>query len=441
MRRDKVLVAIANERKISLAEKLARDALAGWDATINLIGFDPPKGLEDLRRKQIASIEDEISRCWNGDTYSRIFVDSALNIGEDQLKDEGARVRITSHVTIYRELVDELMRIRLHWKSHAEHQWRNSGISLLHPVEWRNQFAKLGCEWVAEGLLKQIRVISDHELRTALQPSQAEWLGLRVAHAFVADNEPGSSSTNIKDLLEHTHPADIFEVDLTKDGSAQFRQYDVLYLYEDGLWSGVELVKRLANIAKWDAVAGRSLKVVFRFGVTSDAGLYAGRHFLRREGLTTIDISAGIVDHHRLLKNGSIEELLKNIDADDEKVRKQIDAQACAYAFEDVTTWGSRAQKAQEICQSIGIQLTRPWLLRTKGSRDDDRAAKWSLGALGFASLTAFSKSVPKPVLPLLWLEGAVTMNDATVDWRPLYWDVRRTGTPPPTVGGKTATR
>ena len=82
-------------------------------------------------------------------------------------------------------------------------------------------------------------------------------------HRF-AMASPGSSSTNIKDILEHTYAQPILEIDLSTNPEELLKDLDVLYLYEDGLWSGVELVRRLNLISQWPRVRNRDMRIVFK---------------------------------------------------------------------------------------------------------------------------------------------------------------------------------
>lgn len=435
MLRNKILIAIDEAEQKRLIQSISKDALPLWTDHITIKGFAKPAGLAS-RKAHIQSIEDELSRLWNSEGYLKIFVDSNLRVDEDRLADEGAKIRVSSRGSISSEINEELKKRGLHWLTYSEKECRKSGICFQHPQAWKQQFDELGCGWVAEGLLKQLRVISDSEVRQALHFHEADVLGLRVAHAYVKDSDPGSSSLNIKDLLEHTQVSEIFEVDLTVDGSKIFAEHDVVYFYEDGLWSGVELVRRLEQIKNWSATQSRSVRVVFRFAVTSDAGLYAGRHFIQQNKLVTVEIARGVIEHHRFLKDGAIAQLSGIKDASAEVIRKGLDKQAIAFAFRDDQLWRGRAAEAQEICRAIGVQLARPWLQRTIKADEniETKTEKWSLGAFGFASVMAFSKSVPKPVLPLIWLNGDVTVGVRTVNWKPLFWDSRRTGAQPPSA-------
>ena len=119
------------------------------------------------------------------------------------------------------------------------------------------------------------------------------------------------------------------------------------------------------------------------------------------------------------------------MDTDDD-FRKLVDAHVVPYAFANDLLWKGRAQQACEVCEAIGAQLVRPWLARTKGTAGlDERTNRWTLGALRMASLTAFANSVPKPVIPLLWLSGDVSFHSHQFEWRPLFWDARRTNAAP----------
>lgn len=434
MLRDKIFIAIASGEVDRLTERISKDALPSWTEYIKIKGFSKPTGLESQAKEQTQEIEDELSQIWNSEGYANIFIDSSLQIDSERLLDEGAKIRIAKTGTISSEINTLIKKQCLHWLTYSIKQCKKSGICFQHPQAWKQQFDDLGFGWVAEGLLKQLKVFSDAEVRQALYFHEADTLGLRVAHAYVQDRGLGSSSLNMKDLLEHTQVKDIFEVDLDNDNSVLFSEHDVVYFYEDGLWSGVELVRRLEKIKTWSAAKERKVRVVFRFAVTADAGLYAGRHFLQKNKLVTVEVSRGVIDHHQFLKSGTITSLSGIKDADADVVRKTLDDQAIAYAFKDEQLWRGRGGDAQDFCKMIGAQLAKPWLLRSKGQVADieARTEKWSLGAFGFASVMAFSKSVPKPVLPLIWLNGEITIGSKKINWKPLFWDSRRTGEQPP---------
>lgn len=435
MRANSVLVYASETTANELNRRIAQESRSGWEKEIKIkatLKTKPALRGSSSKHYDLDSVEREISREWQQGNIARVFVERDLKLKTLALEREGVKLRDCSRASMLHEILDELKRRRLHWLDHSVHEWNKSGICHLHPQAWREQFATLGHDWIGEGILKQLRVISDAELRKALVVPEPDLLGLSVAHACVLDNEAGSSSVNVRDLLEHTYPCDVLALDF-KTQPDGLESVDHLYVYEDGLWSGVELVKRLAMIANWPRIKSRELKVTFRFAATSEAGLYAARHFLKREKLTSVDVMVGKLLHFTHLNTrGNARDLLTRAITDDE-VRKTIDGLVEPMAFRDQDVWLGRAPEAMEICKEIGEQLVRPWITRTKGPTEvDQRAPKWALGAFSFASVTSFSKSVPKPVLPLIWLNGEVELNGSKVQWRPLFWDSRRTGTQPP---------
>lgn len=314
----------------------------------------------------------------------------------------------------------------------------------MHPKAWREQFRQFGeFEWIGEGLLKLLRVVSDGELRQGLIINPNDFLGMRVGHAYLRDDEPGSSWINIKGILERSYNADsIIEIDLARGEPEAIRGFDVLYIYEDGLWSGVEIVRRLASIAQWLSIKNHDLRLIFKYGVTCDAGLLAGRHFLRREKLTSVGVPTGGVEHYSFLRNGCEGVIMNHANADDEDIRGKLDTFVSPYVFYNTAIWNDRVEEAMQVCQEIGHQIVKPWLARTKIDVDlETEANRWALGAASYSSVTTFSNSVPKPVLPLLWLGGDVSYNGVKITWRPLFWDVRRTGQPYPADGREVSER
>ena len=194
MRSRKVIAYLTDQSADDLTKLLDELAVDGWKSQIqikplrrtlresaNLLGHRPSTD----------SVERRISKDWHEESNSRIFVEDKLAPQRKQLEKEGIQYRCCSSATITAELRDELRNRKLDWLSHAEHEWSKSSIGHLPPLAWRDQFAALGYDWVGEILLKQLRVISDAELRNAILIPERECMGFRVAHASVRDGEPG----------------------------------------------------------------------------------------------------------------------------------------------------------------------------------------------------------------------------------------------------------
>lgn len=431
MRNGMIVVYVKSGLEEQLIDEFNFLSCEGWDDQIKIIPFKI-----DLQSTEI--IEQQLTEDIQKYDISKILVDKNLRVNCSKFKGERIKVRSCSQKTIRREICEELINRRLHWLPYSINEWNKSGIRYFHPQRWCDQFSSLGYTWIGQGLLKQIRVISDAELRYDVLVSATEQIGLRVAHGYISDREPGSSSINIKDILEHLYNMPIIEIDLNTAPPLLINELNILYIYEDGLWSGVELVKRLALLAEWQPVRSQKLKVIFRYGATSDAGLLAGRNFIQREGLTSsIEILPAKSNHFTMLKEDVLNDTLRQIGlVMDEEFRHSLDNCVLPYAFRVSNIWKGKINEATDICRDIGLQLVRPWLQRTK--KDDgvleNKVAKWSLGAFGFASMITFSMSIPKPVLPLLWLSGDVNMGGKNIKWKPLFWDARRIGSSPPTI-------
>ncbi|CAJ7592531.1 Uncharacterised protein [Burkholderia pseudomallei] len=369
-----------------------------------------------------------------------------LTVDVDHIREEDIPIRETNSLgTLQKVLIEELRARRLHWEDFSYDEWTKSTLGHANPIQWVQQFAELGFPNVGKHLLRSLRVITDKELHAAFSLPPDETVGLRVAYAYIKDDEAGSSSLSIKNLLEHSYPAkDIFQLDL---GSLQILETidkDVVYVFEDGLWSGVELVKRLAAIHESESFRRTSIQLHFRYGATSDSGLIAARLFARREKSSRVQFNAAKPGYHfKFLNRTARTEFDNLLKEDDAAIRERLDSSIEPYAFREEASWGNDRESAISLCAEIGQQLVIPFLRRKKASKagaqipngdldsveiKEDALAKWRLGASGFASTVVFATSIPKPVLPVMWLSGDITVRGKTIRWKPLFWDVRRTG-------------
>ncbi len=363
----------------------------------------------------------------------------------NRLREEEIPLRETNTVTtMCKVLGKELRAKRLHWMEFARDEWQKSTLATGTPEHWVQQFADLGINTdIGRQLLKSLRVVTEKDLREAFSVSHHQTVGLRVAYAYIRDDEPGSSSLSIKNILEHCYPSeDIIAINLEAIDELAEMDKDVIYVFEDGLWSGVELVKRLKKIHLSTPFRGSAVQLHFKYGVTSDAGLTAARLFARRERSSRVQFDAAAVrNHFRFLKPGIESAVAKVQSETDDAIRQLLDEAVEPYAFRSDAGWGQSRDDAVYICSEIGRQLVVPYLRRKKAGANGTEQSNaepidipeadiemWKLGASQFASTVVFATSIPKPVLPLLWMHGKVTMGDRTVNWKPLFWDVRRTG-------------
>lgn len=431
MRNDKAIILVANGARLRYLDYLNDQSCPGWNKSFEIIELFERKDAGRPHFVDPTRTTDHLLQRWNNSEFRKVYAEKNLAFYPDELRKAGVGIVESNYAALTKEINSDLKRHNLHWLEHARLQCGRSDIQYISPEAWYQQFTELSYGWIGQGLLKQLRVINAKELRCAFQLHPADELGRRICHAYFKDTEAGSSSIAIKDVLEHMYHG-VIECDL--DSHAPFGSFsgDVVYLYEDGLWSGVELVKRLSKIKSFLTSSSTPINIKFKFAVSSDAGLLSGRLFISREKLLNIEIERGGIDHISFISPQKLAGIYHDQFSDDDQFRKIIDAIIQPYAFSSNEIWGEKQSDAMEICAEIGRQLVRPWLKRTKGDDDLDRKTeKWALGAFGFSSTLAFAKSIPKPVLPLFWLSGDISVNGQKFFWRPLFWDVRRSGSLP----------
>ena len=447
----KTLVVVMPTELMRIREIISDRAAFGWEAAIELIAM----GAEGKPRYEKQNIIDDntfnLISNFSAGYYFRAIVQNKVALNIKRLRDEDVDVIVaTSTKTLLQHVADELKKRNLDWRTNAIAEWQKSSIKHANPDMILQQFSELGYAEIGKKLIKGIRVLSESDLRGAFKSSAADNVGSKVLHAFVKDDESGSSSIAINNVLSHLYPSDqVVQLDVDNLGAVIGPNIDVVYIYEDGLWSGVELVKRLNSISKNAAFVDSHVRLCFKYGVTSDVGLIAGRLFASREKIGRLVFEPSLEENHLTFldtQNGDPSEKLKN--KTDDEIRSGLDSQIAPYAFRDTADWGDLHRDAIAVCKDIGKQLVGPFLearerVKTNAKADpilpsdranvpEEKIMRWALGALGFASTVVFSSSVPKPVLPLLWLTGPVTIGGKTIDWRPLFWDVRRIGYPDP---------
>lgn len=437
-----ILVVVREADAASLKRKIALMCGLGWEEQVRFKVVAKQFSLDDLT-------EYVIDDYFESD-FRKVYFQKGL-LDQEVLQEEGIDFTVRpSAEALSREIKKSLMDFGIHWERRAEEEWAKSSLGHLTPKEWVTQFGKLGHPGTARSLLKALRVITDAEVRTAFKLSDAEGIGYTVAHAYFHDNEPGSSCITVKNILEHMLPEGaVTALDVADSAYFQDLKADVLYVYEDGLWSGVEIVKRLKALSEIEALAQSKTKIVFRYCVTCDAGLAAARHASSKLDHRLFDIQPAAPGYHFSFVPAGIDLQFPDlVDKSDAAVRAAIDANIEPYVFGVAAVWGEECDDARKMCSDIGEQLVRPYLARKarekrraqamqEGSAEDvpaiDLASvsqedvdRWKLGAMKFGSTIVFASSIPKPVIPLMWLKGEVTIDGTTVDWKPLFWDARR---------------
>lgn len=429
------ILVLVNYREVNiLISKINEVACIGWEQVIEVRAVNAKEqGCENLTEAILFEHYDV--------PYDEVISQLGL-VDADLLTDEGVVNRVSKSVaTLYKVVLERLKQLGLHWREYAIEEWTKSTLGSASPDEWVQQFSELGIRDVGRHLLKCLRVITDAEQRRAFKVSGVDQIGLRVGHAYIHEDEPGSSSIAIKNILEHMHAeGEVISLDLAKLEVLEKLEFDVLYVYEDGLWSGVEVVKRLKMLCEQAILDRSKIQIVFKYCVTSDAGLSAARLYAVQNAAGRFQFPSGGTDYHfSFLKSGVDTRFSGLDDRSENNIRMAIDSAIEPYAFSFASVWGDLKEEAENACSNIGSQLVRHYFERRAGSSGEEKSAppdrhmlekvdRLKLGAMGFASTIVFASSIPKPVLPLMWLDGDVSFNGKKLKWRPLFWDARRTG-------------
>ncbi|GGJ52795.1 hypothetical protein [Sphingopyxis bauzanensis] len=323
--------------------------------------------------------------------------------------------------------------LKMQWEADGHH-WRVNAVKQASAFEgnklsieaWVEQFGKFGQQSVGRKLAAQLRVVRPMEMQCmpfALRPTDI--IGLGQANCYVEDDDIGGSWLDIKACLSHTHPkGTVHPVVWNKaEATLKFPSIDVdqFVLYEDGLWTGTEGVRRLKALQK----APPNARVILKFGIVSDFGLHVLRHAISKLGLADqVHIDASASEFMKFLRDGLPEELLLGREMSLQAYFEALHKYTIPHAFDPFQDW-SPAER--DLCREIGSQLVAAWLGKKNGivpsTAELDRFA---LGGSGFASTTLFARSVPKVCLPALWLDGQVSIGEKVVNWRPLFVDARR---------------
>nr|WP_312230056.1 hypothetical protein [Pseudomonas sp.] len=421
-----ILILVTSDQDLpSLTRKISAVSIPGWEDYIYLRSWTP-------KREAFADYtEQTIDEFLESGAKRLLHMSGTLET--IPLDEAGLPHRAFNAInTLFSEVSSELKSLGLHWDVTAAREWQKSSIPGIHPQKWIQQFVAIGHKQVGINILKSLRVFTSDELANAFKLSKSEEIGLRVAHAYIAEDEPGSSSINVQNILEHMHPEGaVIALDLSKEDVLTGIDCDVLYIYEDGLWSGVELVKRLNRIMGLVGFQDSNLHVVFKYCVTCDAGLSAARLFTLQHAAGRFTFpSAPEHFHFDFFCAGTDSRFSGLADRSWTSVRAAVDAAVGPYAFANPIIWQDGTEDGIRVCAEIGSQLLTQ---RLRADFEDDgklqaKVERMKLGAMGFASTMVFQYSVPKPVLPAMWLEGNVLVDGKTVSWRPLFWDGRRTG-------------
>jgi hypothetical protein len=340
----------------------------------------------------------------------------------------GSSVEKLKPKPLTREVKRHLESAGLHWRVHAQTEIRKFEGPCSGLDAWLQQFGELDCSTIGRKIAAKLRVISTGAfMRGAFAVRGVDLIGHRSANCYVQDDDPGGSWVEMQAILNHAcQPGTVFPVHWDKDEERMTFPdvpVDEFVIYEDGLWSGNEAMRRMLAIK----AASPAAPVKLRFGVVTDFGLMVLRQTIRSHGLNgRVSIDTSTPEYLRFLKADLPEPLRNGLGMEPDGYFDELHAHVEPFAFMSVADWTWTPAEI-EVCERIGAQLVERWISKRTGRpAPTDKVALFALGGGRFASTVLFSRSVPKVCLPLLWLDGPVDIGGKSVTWRPLFVDARR---------------
>ncbi|KZB70491.1 MULTISPECIES: hypothetical protein [Thalassospira] len=348
---------------------------------------------------------------------------------ESQLNHEANFKSLIRHVsikTIRTRMTNHIMENNSHWRTYATDQISRYNYQTTKLETWHQQFGQLQHPTIGRMIASQLRVESLNKITVAQKAfikGKSDSIGQKQQHCVIADGDQGGSWQTIDNDITHLTqdnlpPAEWDEVAKTiKFPDSNCHE---LVVYEDALWSGYEFCNHLNAMSDISSLP----RIQFKFAIITDFGLRIARHAIRHSGL-----------HEKLYIDTNNSQLIYFLDQDLPTPLQYGEGLSPDDYFEELHKHVTPAvfsrhqwtDRDKDACREIGRQLVRHWL-RRKGCENptDEQIDKYSLGGGRFGSAILLSHSIPKVCLPLLWLDGPVSLNGKTINWRPLFIDPRR---------------
>ena len=325
------------------------------------------------------------------------------------------------------ERLDKIVRrLGYHWRSYAQEQLERFEGQITPLDKWVRQFVDLKVPHLGQRLLMQLQVVGFGDQDRPFSPRMHETLGQNVLHCYFDDGDYGGSWISVQDQLSHDFPEEIVQVIKVADDHLILPETnaDELVIYEDGLWSGSETVKRLRLIKE----SNWTKPIRLKFLVVTDFGLMVARHAVRYLGLENV---VRVDACHSRIETFLKQEIAKGFShgrgMEPEEYTKRLQGHVELSAFQNPDDWPEGIEDAQHAAETLGRQLVKEWYQNDRLDDDADSGAeKFCLGGGRFASTMVFTNSVPKVCLPLFWLSGQVSLNGESLQWEPLFRDARR---------------
>lgn len=303
-------------------------------------------------------------------------------------------------------------------------------------AKWRQQFQVFGGDRVAEALLKLLDFLPSKRICEALfrvpgtsTPSTDneihDWLSDYDHIAFNKADSGDSSAmvcrlakTRIGEMLSNKR------IDFAKHIYESSRPTKILLL-EDCIATGTETVGLLAGLP---AERLQKHTIDMRFATGTLSGCRKLEIYFKKSGFANFRI---LVPQEAIMRNltpAGLEATDATLFAEDGDLHRPADHIIHGIQLRAAGHFNQAERRAiTALCEAIGGPLMRVQLQRAQWPSEKIGAVleHWKLGFCGLGLLLAFAHGIPKPTLPLLWVEGAISVEYSGYrwqgDWIPLF--------------------
>ena len=436
----RLLLVLCEHSEPEVRRILAKHAHAGWEreGQIRLLV------LRDNFRRFRSENSAKIAKCAPKDSAARVVL--LDNVEHDDRFGEGRDLRTANTFNFLHPFGDAipaiLRQVGLDWRTSITTRlraWHHSVIDQGYVDEWLNQFQHFGVPWIGEHLLRTLDFWDPERLASTLEINekrlaQFDCICLKRQHAGKSADYLGSLLRKRVSVLVKNFPICDF-VTTFNDSSSGGIPKRVLFI-EDSLLTGTEMTNFLSGLLglpstdrAWPVSALKQpsclldCDVEFQFPVTTSLGQFRLRSFLETNGFKLGKLrfsDSGFIEvltnlgHEALLAGQFFDPALSNCPLAPDQHLERV-------AFRGAWKKESQRIELEKFCREIGGQLFAEYLRQKGWIWPEQKIGASSLGMHGLGLNLAFSHSVPKASLPLLWASGTVKFDGSTIEWRPLF--------------------
>jgi hypothetical protein len=263
-----------------------------------------------------------------------------------------------------------------------------------------------------------LRVVKTSDLLRDYRPLASLNVPERVPIAVLS--RMGKSGAALSPLLRNFVSREVLEISAAIPVIAKYPGKPTLHVFEDALWTGVELqrvVDSLVGIGDSNKVSQladpsqlRDLEIILHFPLQTDLGQLAATEFLKSRDLSNIKVHTENIEFSLNVLTDEAREKFEDGKYGFSHVRDNL------IAAHDVTPIVSRLtacwlksdvrDRAVDLVCRVGSQL-----YPGKGQFGQLGQGPMPFGAGAIGSNIVFSHSAPRAALPVYWADGLVKVN------------------------------